>query len=509
LQSFEFDTGQRLALKNRQAGMNKTLLILTALLLAANSRLPAQVIYTNQSISAKAEIFGAGNAGLPDGSGLAPAEFNLPTNAVILTMTRVTGAITLNGGGGTNDADGVITSGGYSGPTVSGTSGYTVANAYGGISGITIPGGGALVGVFEPAAAPAGAAPASLDFTSIGTGFTSFAPALYQTFYIGDGLTGDGTGKAQQFVVPSGATRLFLGISDAPLFDGNPGDYGNNSGAFTASFQVTSAGEPVADDFTNISYNAVWTLSELNTNCTAALTGSALDIEASPLGGGSDLFSGTDYKAVRLLQPVNPARDWIIETKFYFNPADDYSGAGLLLATTNGAFTGDTNFDRIAERAFYPNAGGSVIRAGGNYVAFTSATNYLRLQKTGTNYYGWFSADGTNWTSNGSSGDTNAYPYVGLFVIRYPWDAVMVNSSADFYYFHVTPLPLTLGVQSHGGSAVLSWPEMAAHFAVESATNLSGASWTTLTGGRAVIGSQIYATNAITATNTFYRLRYP
>jgi hypothetical protein len=39
--------------------------------------------------------------------------------------------------------------------------------------------------------------------------------------------------------VPAGATRLFLGISDAPGFDGSPGAYGDNSGAFTASFEIS------------------------------------------------------------------------------------------------------------------------------------------------------------------------------------------------------------------------------------------------------------------------------
>jgi hypothetical protein len=212
---------------------------------AVSFDLSAQIIYSNQSVTANAEIYGAGDAGLPDSSGVKPPEFNLPPFPTVLTMISATGLITLNAGGGSNDVDGVIVSGGYHGPTISGSSGYTVANAYGGISGISLQGGGSLVGVFEPATGPTGAAPANLNFTTnsgdIGTSFTSYSPALYQTFFIGDGLTGDGTGTVQQFIVPAGATRLFLGISDAPEFDGDPGAYGDNYGAFTVSFEIASA----------------------------------------------------------------------------------------------------------------------------------------------------------------------------------------------------------------------------------------------------------------------------
>jgi len=175
---------------------------------AANS----QMIYPNNAVPANAEIYGAGNAGLPDGSGVPPVEFDLPVNATVLSMVSVTGIITLNNGTGHNDADGSIVSGGYYGPTINGTTGYSVAGDFGGISGITMPGAGALVGVFAPADAPTGAPPASLDFTSIGTAFTNLSPALYQTFFIGDGRTGDGSGAVQLFLfplVPAGSSLEF------------------------------------------------------------------------------------------------------------------------------------------------------------------------------------------------------------------------------------------------------------------------------------------------------------
>jgi hypothetical protein len=52
---------------------------------------------------------------------------------------------------------------------------------------------------------------------------------LNQVFFIGDGLTGNGTGTVQQFVIPAGATRLYLGSAD-----GAGANY-NNSGSFSVS----------------------------------------------------------------------------------------------------------------------------------------------------------------------------------------------------------------------------------------------------------------------------------
>ena len=92
-----------------------------------------------------------------------------------------------------------------------------------------------LAGVFTSNAVPANPAPAILDFSStgLGTGFASLSPLLNQTFYIGDGLTGTGTGAAQAFVVPDAATHLYLGIVDGSYFVGNPDYYDNNRGAFS------------------------------------------------------------------------------------------------------------------------------------------------------------------------------------------------------------------------------------------------------------------------------------
>ena len=161
-----------------------------------------------------------------DGTGTTPG-FIAVGGATSFTFS-VTGTISLNSGGNTNDADGHN--------AAPGTSSNTGAN---GISGIIAPGAGYLVGVFLAPGGPSGPAPASLDFTTgSGTAFTSLAPLLDQVFFIGDGRTGDGTGATQVFNVPTGATQLYFGISDACGYNGAPSCYSDNSG----SFDVTASG---------------------------------------------------------------------------------------------------------------------------------------------------------------------------------------------------------------------------------------------------------------------------
>jgi hypothetical protein len=94
-----------------------------------------------------------------------------------------------------------------------------------------------LIGVFLDNATPSGATePAPLDFSG-GLNFASLSPGLAQMFWIGDGLTGTGSGAVQTFIAPTGATRLFLGTIDGF-------QWSNNTGAYTV--EVTSGvPEPV------------------------------------------------------------------------------------------------------------------------------------------------------------------------------------------------------------------------------------------------------------------------
>ena len=210
--------------------------LLSVVCLVLPSMAKADTVTTGTStVNAYDDIYAAGSqSGLAGGSGSqtgAVPGFISVTGSSYVTLTA-TGSATINDGGNINNPDGFS----------SGTSTST-ETGYGSISGITAPGGGYLVGVFVGAGGPSGPAPASLTYDSAGIGLASYTPLLDQTFFIGDGLTGNGTGSNQLFYVPTGATQLYLGISDACGYNGPPSCYADNFGTYSVSYSdVTSGG---------------------------------------------------------------------------------------------------------------------------------------------------------------------------------------------------------------------------------------------------------------------------
>jgi hypothetical protein len=101
----------------------------------------------------------------------------------------------------------------------------------------------ALVGVFLDNNQPdSSGPPGELDFAQIGTSFGSLSPGLKQPFFIGDGFTGTGSGDQQTFVVPNGATRLFLGTVDGTGWANNQGGFSLTVNGVTGSTPPPPAG---------------------------------------------------------------------------------------------------------------------------------------------------------------------------------------------------------------------------------------------------------------------------
>jgi hypothetical protein len=111
-----------------------------------------------------------------------------------------------------------------------GNTGWIVDNTYGenggfehGMADLTAP-INAIVGVFLDDSQPdSTAAPSeALNFsTQASREFTSLSPKLKQPFFIGDGLTSKGA--IQQFIVPQGATRLYVAQMDQYEWNNNRG----------------------------------------------------------------------------------------------------------------------------------------------------------------------------------------------------------------------------------------------------------------------------------------------
>jgi hypothetical protein len=190
---------------------------------------------SSTTVDASAVIYAAGTQGQGSNSGFAASAggtnpgYITVTGSTYLTFSVASGTITINGGT-QNDADGA-------GAATSSSS----ETGYGSISGMSAPNGGYLVGVFIASGGPSGSAPTALNYTSGGNASetdSSYTPDLDQVFFIGDGLTGDGTGTTQTFYVPAGAGELYLGISDAGGYNGGPSSYGDNSGSFLVSYTI-------------------------------------------------------------------------------------------------------------------------------------------------------------------------------------------------------------------------------------------------------------------------------
>ena len=206
---------------------------------------------TNVTVPGIADIWLAGQ---PDGTvlnGGFPGSDVAPTNSPVLASTGLnltagnvltiaaTGATDYNGCP-SSTPDGGGSCGGGSFPAALGVSGYN-----GPIN--------ALVGVFLDASTPAGAAPPALDFsTPASLAQATVSPQLRQVFFIGDGRTGTGSGTVQQFIVPAGATRLFLASSD-----GIGANY-NNFGSFAVAVSDAAV---VAARAAEIPVDAPWALS--------------------------------------------------------------------------------------------------------------------------------------------------------------------------------------------------------------------------------------------------------
>lgn len=195
-------------------------------------------------------LAGMTNGSTASGGDSAPAQSPVLVSGISLTagsplFFSVTGGV-MNGSAGT-----------LNGPDGGALQTHSVG-AENGIADFTAP-INSHIGVFLNATQP-NLSPAPPAFSYL-PGAATISPGLRQPFFIGDGLTGTGTGTPQGFIVPAGATRLFLGTMDGFQWNNNSGSFSGTVvpepttfalSAFGLSFlfqfrrRVTNRGTPMA-----------------------------------------------------------------------------------------------------------------------------------------------------------------------------------------------------------------------------------------------------------------------
>src|SRR3984885_722488 len=173
---------------------------------------------------------------------------------------------------------------------------------------------------------------------------------------------------------------------------------------------------PVGDAFNESTLNtSLWTV-KAPVSGSAALSGGQLVITVP---GGSNHQAFTPLNAVRVIQAVSNANfDVYVKINSQLTPSAQDSFAGLLAGGDGSdwiyyyAYTDGSNVDLLCASV---DAGVQNIRLNTIPLAGYPVPTYLRLQRVGTTYTAYWSADAVSWTSAGSFNDSLVVTHLGPF----------------------------------------------------------------------------------------------
>jgi hypothetical protein len=193
-----------------------------------------------------------------------------------------------------------------------------------------------------------------------------------------------------------------------------------------------------SDSFNNATINSNWFFISPNPAGYHHLTGGGeLLIYAAGTNGGSDLYSGTNFNAPRLLQAIDTANhNFQIDTRLRFNPTLHWQSAGIVFQLSKDSTLGDA-CARIVNR--YDYTGTQAVGGEGTCGILDADTVvYLRVQRSSDSTRTWVSKNGTSWQALCTFPDVKVY-YVGLVAERQPWgNSETIGSYAYFDYFNVS-----------------------------------------------------------------------
>ncbi|WP_436500026.1 ThuA domain-containing protein [Actinokineospora sp. HUAS TT18] len=181
---------------------------------------------------------------------------------------------------------------------------------------------------------------------------------------------------------------------------------------------------------------------------TIHMTGGRLSIDTQP----GDINGTSNQNPRNFVLQNAPAGDWTVETRISAPLVEKYQLAGLMVYGNDDDYV---KFDVVATnnpgsartlRAELVSENAAQFGGGGNQsIALTAPSSgwwQLRLKKTGTNYTGEISGDGTTWTSLGAA-VTNDVPSPKFGVMAIGPQQTAGSVQVDFDWFRVSGVDST------------------------------------------------------------------
>ena len=192
----------------------------------------------------------------------------------------------------------------------------------------------------------------------------------------------------------------------------------------------TPTAVPGSDNFNSSTLGSQWSwVREDNTHWSLTAAPGYMRITTQ----GGDIY-GTGNTAKNILTQNAPSGDWSIVTKLTFpaKPSVNYQQSGLIVYQNDDnyvklirIYSGGNKFEYCKEIA----AAASYEQVADN---LTETTVYLKITKSGNNYSGYYSVDGTNYTQVGT---TQTVSLSSIKVGLVSFGGTEIN--ADFDYFNI------------------------------------------------------------------------
>src|SRR5690606_18570155 len=207
-------------------------------------------------------------------------------------------------------------------------------------------------------------------------------------------------------VFPEAQARLnwlHFGVADDPGPDPDP----------DPDPELPACLAPSTDDFDGDALDSRWTVVEPDEENLSVADG-ALSIQTVP---GRDFFQGDGTLPNVVVQPL-PDGAWTATAKMSWNPTQNFQNAGLVVWTDDNNYvkagqvwSGSRNFELITELGGSATFNGTVAAPAG------FPTDYwIRYVHDGTTLTAQFSADGSSWTTIGTTSLSGLVaPGVGVY----------------------------------------------------------------------------------------------